>query len=438
MLRTSEFILNFVLNSCWQIAAIAAIALLASRLLKNGPARYRHALWIFALVMSLFVPLLTATRYVPAWISNFQVVSPRTVPSAVAAGQATNVSPLEDSNVDRIGTRQRTTTITATSRSLLVLTLGYALFIVARAIRLTRFWQRKERLRRTTTRTGLALEVKAVAERCRNLLGIRDVIVTRSNKARVPYTIGARHPLIVLPDAYCSTTDEVKLLSVVGHEMAHVARKDFLTNLVCELLTLPISFHPLTYLMKRAIDRTRELACDELVTRRVLAPKVYARSLLWAADVSRQYSSQAFMLSIFDGRILEERIVRLMRSSRRGDAQLARVVMFAAMPVLCLSALSLSLFAVELQTPVNAAVIQSTLTWTLAAVQDPVGPPVVAREPRSDAQPNRTPQDDRTVSACEAAKRHALPGGSPILDQIGSTSRKVLTLQITKQSLLLS
>src|SRR5215213_10502773 len=104
--------------------------------------------------------------------------------------------------------------------------------------------------------------------------------------------------------------------------MAHVSRRDFLTNLLCELISLPISFHPLTYFVKRELDRTRELACDELVTQRVLAPKAYARSLLWAADVSRKYSSQAFMLSIFDGKILEERIVRLMRSNRRVGTRL--------------------------------------------------------------------------------------------------------------------
>src|SRR6185295_9165889 len=194
------------------------------------------------------------------------------------------------------------------------------------------------------------------------------------SEARVPYTIGARRPLIVLPDAYCSTVDEAKLLSVVGHEMAHVARRDFLTNLICELIALPISFHPLTYLLKRELDRTRELACDELVTQRVLAPKVYARSLLWAADVSRQYSSQAFMLSIFDGRILEERIVKLMRNNRRNGARFARVLLITAMSILCLSALSLSLFAVELQTQVRAAVSQSILRETTAAAQDRVAP----------------------------------------------------------------
>ncbi len=395
MLRTSEFILNFVVNSCWQIAAIAAVTFLASSLLRNGPARYRHVLWIVALVASLIIPLLTVTRFVPSWPSS---ASPRTEPSAVAPGQLNNSSPQQDSNVDHIGSR-RTPTVTTTPRIVLILTLAYALFILLRTIRLARFWQRKECLRKTATRTGLAPEVSVAASRCCDLLAIRDVTVTRSSKARVPYTIGARHPLIVLPDAYCSTVDEAKLLSVIGHEMAHVARRDFLTNLFCELLCLPISFHPLTYLIKREIDRTRELACDELVTRRVLAPKVYARSLLWAADVTRQYSSQALMLSILDGRILEERIARLMKSNTHIGARFARVMMFAAISILCLSALSLSMFGVELQTQVRAAVTQSILTSTTATTQERATPTSTAKEL------SRTPQVDHMTSACDAGKR---------------------------------
>src|ERR1044072_4922303 len=245
MLRTSEFILNIVLNSCWQIAAIAAVAALASWLLRNGPARYRHVLWVVALVTSLIVPLLTTTRIVPTWIAQ-------TEPSAVAPGPVNSSDPQEDLNVDHIGTR-RTRTVTTTPRIVLFLAFAYALFILVRATRLIRFWQRKARLRKTATPTGLAPQVSAAAARCRRLLALRDVTVTRSTEARVPYTIGSRHPLVVLPDAYCSTVDEAKLLSVIGHEMAHVARRDFLTNLLCELLSLPICFHPLTYLMKREI-----------------------------------------------------------------------------------------------------------------------------------------------------------------------------------------
>src|SRR5215217_3095571 len=419
MLRTSEFILNFVLNACWQIAAIVLVAACASWLLRNGPARYRHALWLVALVTSLIVPLLTTTRIVPTWIAS------ATEPSAVAAGLVNNSSTQEDLNVDHIGTR-RTRTVATTPRIVLFLVFAYALFILVRAIRLARFWQRKERLRKTATRTGLAPEVSAVAERCRALLGIRDVTITRSTEARVPYTIGARHPLIVLPDAYCSTVDDAKLLSVIGHEMAHVARRDYLTNLFCELLSLPICFHPITYFLKREIDRTRELACDELVTRRVLAPKVYARSLLWAADVTRQYSSQAFMLSIFDGKILEERIVRLMKSNKPVGARFARALMFAAMAVLCLAALSLSMFAVELQTQVHAAVTQSILTQTTSTVQERVGPVSVARETRNDNPTNRAPQDDRATSACNAARSRDTEAIPLLIAMLGDDSKSEL------------
>src|SRR6185503_5543567 len=156
--------------SCWQIAAIVAVAALAARLLKNGPARYRHALWVFALTACLIVPLLTTTRLVPAWLSNFQAVAPRTVPSAVAPAQSNNGNLQPDVTPDHTGSR-RTTIINATPPIALFLALAYALFILARTIRLTRFWQRKERLRRTATRTGLAPGVIAAVERCRNLLG---------------------------------------------------------------------------------------------------------------------------------------------------------------------------------------------------------------------------------------------------------------------------
>jgi len=53
MLRISEFILNLVLNSAWQVTVIFVIAAFASWLLRNGPARYRHTLWLIALVGSL-------------------------------------------------------------------------------------------------------------------------------------------------------------------------------------------------------------------------------------------------------------------------------------------------------------------------------------------------------------------------------------------------
>lgn len=400
MLSLSEFILNFVLNSVWQVTAIFMVAAMASWFLRNGPARYRHTLWMITLVACLVVPLLTTTRVVPDWISNLQVVATTSSPTIPTVSQGSSES---DITVDHVA-RRRSTIVTTTPRSILFLAFGYGIFVFLRALRLARFWRRKEKLRRSASPNGVTPEIQAAAQRCRKLLNVTHVPVTLSASARVPYTIGTLRPLIVLPEAFSSNVDESRLLSVIGHETAHVARRDFLTNLLCELIAVPISFHPLTFLIKQQLDRTRELACDELVTSHILAPKVYARSLLWAADVTRQYASQAFMLSIFDGKILEERIVRIMRSNSRITAGLARTLMFAAVAVLCLSALSLSLFSVDLQTQVHAAVTQSIKTLPASPViQDPA--PSTVAVTRRESQGRVADADERAAQACNTSKR---------------------------------
>ena len=197
MLRISEFILNFVLNSAWQVAAIFVIAALAAWLLRNGPARHRHTLWITVLVVSLVVPLLTATRVVPEWVSRLQVVSSPSSPATVVDQNSSE----PNFTVDHTHT-QRRATVTTTPRSVLLLALGYAVFTLMRALRLARFWRRKEKLRRSSSRDGVTPEIEAAAQRCRDLLGIAEVPVTLSAQARVPYTIGTMRPLIVLPDAF--------------------------------------------------------------------------------------------------------------------------------------------------------------------------------------------------------------------------------------------
>jgi hypothetical protein len=95
-MRISEFIINFVLNSAWQIVAIFAVASLVSWLLRNGPARYRHTLWVVAMLASLVVPLLTATRFVPAFVADFQA------PIQTNISQNPSLSDIEDLSFDHI------------------------------------------------------------------------------------------------------------------------------------------------------------------------------------------------------------------------------------------------------------------------------------------------------------------------------------------------
>ena len=118
---------------------------------------------------------------------------------------------------------------------------------------------------------------------------------------------------------------------MLGHEMAHIARRDFALNLVYEFLCLPISFHPLANLVKRQIARTRELACDDMVTERLLEPEAYARSLVRVAGALVLPAGQALTLGVFDADILEERIMKLTQNTRRLGARAARLLALCAL-----------------------------------------------------------------------------------------------------------
>ena len=225
-MRINEFILNFVLNSAWQIVGIFVIAMLVSRLLRNGPARYRHTLWVVVMLASLVVPLFT--------ISSFQIDAP-TTQLVTYVSQPSLPSESEDLSINHIAPSRRKT-LNLRTLDILLLTSIYALFICVRGIRLARFWWRQRQLRQSTI--GVTPEIEAIAQCCRSLLETGEVSTGISRQAWVPSTIGALRPLIVLPDTFCAGTDEAKLLSVIGHEMAHVKRLDFLSNLICELVAL--------------------------------------------------------------------------------------------------------------------------------------------------------------------------------------------------------
>lgn len=410
MASVSEFVVNYVVNATWQIAAIAVVALLGSLLLRNGPARYRHVLWVATLVFCVAVPVLTTTHAVPADQSVFIKPVPASEPQIVS----TPLSTEPDLSLSHL-TQRRTRVVTSEPKTTLWLALAYAMFLAWRVIRFVRFWQRKTRLKSSADLVNLPLEAEPEARRCRAILRIGRVDLKQSSSARVPYTIGAYRPLIVLPETF-STASEERLLSVIGHEMAHVARRDYLTNLICELALVPISFHPLAYLIKKQIDRTRELACDELVSRKLLAPTIYARALVWAADSLSQTHSEALLLNMFDARSLEERVMRLTRTQKTLSLRLSKAITSMMLFLFCAVALSLSLFSFELKSQARSAFTPSVTVEALSTANAPVSQPetITTQHPRTQARtpetrpeevrPSDTNAEQRAVAACEAGR----------------------------------
>jgi len=70
MRTISQLLLTFLLNSVWQVALIASMASISAWLLRNSAARYRHWIWVAALLLSVGVPSITSSEILTPLLSR--------------------------------------------------------------------------------------------------------------------------------------------------------------------------------------------------------------------------------------------------------------------------------------------------------------------------------------------------------------------------------
>jgi TonB family protein len=98
-----------------------------------------------------------------------------------------------------------------------------------------------------------------------------------------PATFGIHAPSILLPERF-PAMDEAFQHAIAGHELLHVARRDWIFNLVEELILTVFWFHPAVAWVVNRIRLSREQTVDAEVVRLVSARKPYMSALLEIAS----------------------------------------------------------------------------------------------------------------------------------------------------------
>lgn len=327
--------LDFVINAAWQLVAIALVALAADRLLHGIP-RLRHMIWVAALIISLSLPLLSAA---PALLRADAPLIPPT------RNLSLTLSP--DVTSAMVPTVATASSFHISKTVAVLLVSGFLIGFAFGCYRILKAVWKTRAIRRQAEPFELDADLLAIVGRCETVFDLENCAILKSASLRTPATVGIFKPVLILPEQLIQEGDTSALTAAVGHELAHVWRRDYLLNLIYEIVFLPLSVHPAAHFIKRRITQTRELRCDELVTERLLHPDVYARSLVrlagWAMPFSQR--TQSIMVGMADADILEVRVMSLLRktkSSVRRNLLLA-IAAVALMAIPCAAAAALGL-----------------------------------------------------------------------------------------------
>src|SRR5438105_3631384 len=145
----------------------------------------------------------------------------------------------------------------------------------------------------------------------------RSVRLLASTVVSTPLTWGSISPVILLPENAIDWPEEHRRV-VLRHELAHVARRDSLAQLVAGFVCALYWFHPMVWMSERHLRAECERACDDRVVSLGTAPTDYASHLLEVARAARAFGAPGF-LSVAMARPsqLEGRLLAVLNESRR-------------------------------------------------------------------------------------------------------------------------
>jgi len=151
-------------------------------------------------------------------------------------------------------------------------------------------------------------------EELRAALGIaRTVAVRLSAEVASPFAARLLRPVIWLPLSMLSRVPAEQIEALLAHELAHIARRDWLWNGIQCVIEALLFYHPAAWWLGRRIRQEREHACDDLAVA-ACGDAIALAEALAALECKRQprLDSGSRLILAAKGGSLMKRITRLL------------------------------------------------------------------------------------------------------------------------------
>jgi beta-lactamase regulating signal transducer with metallopeptidase domain len=277
-------------HSLWQGALLGAAALLTLRAMTRASAALRHNV---AMVFLLTMVLAPAERFLRLMLSDAPIDD--------------GLLPAFATPFDSIG---ESAGLPLAATFVLFWILGVGLMLARNAAGLGAIAAMER-----SAYQPLPADWRRRVDDLRRALGIaRDVAVRLSDDVLAPCTARLMRPVIWLPLSMLTRTPPAQLEALLAHELAHIARKDWLWNGVQRVIECLLFFHPVVWWLSRRIRQEREHACDDLAVAACGDPVALAEALA-ALELGRQPAPRLSLAA--GGGSLLQRVARLLVSPER-------------------------------------------------------------------------------------------------------------------------
>ncbi len=175
-------------------------------------------------------------------------------------------------------------------------------------------------------RADLRAEMSAA---CRRVGLSQEVPVRVSGQVSVPVVVGIVRPSLLLPLGALDWPT-ARRQAVLVHELAHVARRDGIAQLVARLATALYWFHPLAWALARVAHDECERAADDTVLRTGVRASEYAEHLLAVARDAMRDPLPRAALAFARPSSLEGRLVAILKPDARREPAARQGYVWAA------------------------------------------------------------------------------------------------------------
>jgi beta-lactamase regulating signal transducer with metallopeptidase domain len=291
-------IASCVVNSLWEVAVIGGAGWAASMLLRRLGPKVEHVAWVATLVLAVLTPLLPVGRTLLALPQQNGVAQPDSGGGFVVA---------------QVGAAVAGGGIVLPQWMIAMVSVCYLGCVLYFAMRLAWGMYRTAAMVRRGSPVAFGEKAAELWSRCRQAFAVGNGVVLTSHEVSGPVTAGVLRNVLLLPGGFAERCAADNLLTALAHESAHMERNDFRKNLLYEIASLLIAFHPVTWLVRSRIAQTREMICDAMATERMIDGRAYTESLLRLVTMIVPGAGVATTnaIGVFDANVLEKRIMIL-------------------------------------------------------------------------------------------------------------------------------